>query len=111
PRPSGQPQPNYNRQPDTITLPLPLAGGEGRLQIYKRLDLAARYQWLGATVVDTKGVIRDWRAGLWYHYSQHFGIGLDYRSFSIHVDSNSNDHPGVLDMSFKGLVLGFRGSL
>ena len=111
PRPAGQPQPNYNRQPDTITLPLPMAGGEGRLQVYKRLDVTARYNWLGATVVDTNGVIREWQAGLLYHTSQHVGISLDYRSYSIHVDSSSNDHPGVLDIRYRGWQLGFRGSL
>lgn len=102
---------NYTRQPDTITLPLPMAGGEGRLQIYKKLNLTARYQWLGATVVDTKGVVREWQAGLMYQFFQNFGVELAYRGYSIHVDSNSTDHPGVLDMRYSGLQLGFRASL
>jgi len=111
PRAAGQPQPNYNRQPDTITLPLPMVGGEGRVQLYKRLDFTARYYWLAATVVDTHGEIRDWQAGLLYHYRQNFGISLEYRAYNTHVDSNSNDHPGTLDMRYRGWQLGFRGSL
>jgi hypothetical protein len=110
-RAPGQPLANFNRKADTITLPLPMAGGEGRLTLYKRLDLTARYEWLGATVVDTKGVIRDWQAGLLYNWSQNFGISADYRSYSVHVDSNSNDHPGILDMRYRGWQLGFRGRL
>lgn len=102
---------NYTRQPDTITLPLPMAGGEGRVQIYKKLNFTARYQWLGATVVDTKGVIREWQAGLMYQFFQNFGVELAYRGYSIHVDSNSTDHPGTLDMRYSGLQLGFRASL
>jgi len=105
------PLPNYNRKPDTITLPLPMAGAEGRLQLYKKLDLTTRYQWLGATVVDTKGVIRDWQVGLLYHFRRNFGVGLDYRAYSIHVESNSTDHPGIFDMRYKGLQLNFRASL
>lgn len=101
----------YTRQADTITLPLPMVGGEGRLQVYKKLNLTARYQWLGATVVDTKGVIREWQAGLLYQHRRNFGVELGYRGYSVHVESGSNDHPGLLDMRYRGLLLGFRGSL
>ncbi len=111
PRPANEPLPNYNRTPDTITLPLPMVGVGGRFQIYKGLDFTGRYQWLGATVVDTNGVIREWQAGLLYHCNQHFGIGLDYRGYNIHVDSQSTDHPGVLDLRYAGWQLGFRATL
>jgi len=99
------------RQPDTITLPLPMVGAEGRVQIYKKLNFTGRYQWLGATVVDTKGVVREWQAGLLYQFRHNFGVEAAYRAYPIHVDSSSNDHPGALDLKYAGWQLGFRASL
>jgi len=102
---------NTVRKADTITLPLPMVGAEGRLQIYKKLNFTGRYQWVSATVVDTSGLVREWQAGLLYQVRRNIGIEAAYRGYSIHVDSKSTDHPGTLDMKYAGWQLGFRASL
>ena len=102
---------NSNRKADSIVLPLPMVGVEGHVEVFNKWNLAGRYQWLGTTIGTTHGVIGDWRLGLRWQYSQHLGMGLDYRTFNINVDAKGGSHPGAADLRYRGIQLGFRGSL
>lgn len=99
------------READSDVVPLPLVGLEGRWEVIPKWNLLGRYQWLGGSSTNVKGAIRDWRVGVKWQFTQHLGVGLNYRGFGINVESSSSSHPGEVDIKYRGAQLEFSASL
>ena len=99
------------REEESGVAPLPLLGLEGRFDITKRWSFEARVQYLTANIDEVDGSILDARAAITWRLNPHLLFGLGYRTFTIEVDSQDVDDPGLVDMTTEGPLLFMRASL
>lgn len=99
------------RDAESGVAPLPLVGLEGRFDFSSRWSAEGRVQYLTAEIDEVDGSILDWRFALAWRKNPHLLFGLGYRSFTIEVDSQNEDTPGLVDMSIDGPLLFVRASL
>lgn len=99
------------RDAESGVAPIPLVGVEGRFDFSSRWSAEGRVQYLTAEIEEVDGSILDWRFALAWRKNPHLLFGLGYRSFTIEVDSQNEDTPGLVDMSIDGPLLFVRASL
>ena len=99
------------RDAESGVAPIPLVGLEGRFDFSSRWSAEGRVQYLTAEIDEVEGSIMDWRFALAWRKNPHLLFGLGYRSFTIEVDSQNEDTPGLVDMSIAGPLLFMRASL
>jgi hypothetical protein len=99
------------RDSESGVAPLPLIGLVGRFDLSQHWSAEARIQYLSANIEDVDGSIMDARIALTWRANPYLVFGLGYRSFSIKVDSKSEDNPGLVDLKMSGPLLFARASL
>ncbi|MFL6578435.1 MAG: hypothetical protein ACJ8MR_17555 [Povalibacter sp.] len=99
------------REAESGVAPLPMIGLEGRFDFSSRWSAEARIQYLSANIKDVDGSIMDARLALTWRANPYLVFGLGYRSFSIEVDSRTEDNPGLVDLKLSGPVMFARASL
>jgi hypothetical protein len=99
------------RDAESGVAPIPLVGLEGRFDFSSRWSAEGRVQYLTAEIDEVEGAMMDWRLALAWRKNPHLLFGLGYRSFTIEVDSQNEDTPGLVDMSIDGPLLFVRASL
>jgi hypothetical protein len=99
------------RDAESGVAPIPLVGLEGRFDFSSRWSAEGRVQYLTAEIDEVEGSMMDWRFALAWRKNPHLLFGLGYRSFTIEVDSQNEDTPGLVDMSIDGPLLFVRASL
>lgn len=99
------------REAEDGVAPLPLMGVEGRFDFTDRWSAEARLQYLSANIDDVDGAIMDARLAVTWRMNPYLVFGLGYRNFSLEVDSQNVDTPGLVDMKIAGPLLFARASM
>lgn len=99
------------REAESGVAPLPLLGVEGRYDFTDRWSAEGRLQYLTANIEDIDGSILDARLAVTWRVNPYLVFGLGYRSFSIDIDSQNEDNPGLVDLKIDGPLLFARASL
>jgi len=103
--------PSVLRESDSGSGPIPMLGLEGRYEFSRRWALDARVQYLRVIVSDVRGALLDARYSALWRMNPHLCFGLGYRIFRIDADSETNSHPGVIDLKVAGPMLFTQASL
>jgi hypothetical protein len=99
------------RDAETGVTPLPLAGLEGRYDFNQRWSAEARVQYISVEFDEIDGSVLDTRAALTWRKNPYLVFGLGYRLFSVEVESQDVDTPGLVDMQMSGPLLFMRASM
>lgn len=99
------------RESETGVAPLPLLGVEGRYDFNDRWSAEGRLQYLSVDIEDVDGSILDARTAITWRMNPYLVFGLGYRTFSIDIDSQNADDPGLVEMKIDGPLLFMRASL
>lgn len=99
------------REAESGVAPLPLLGVEGRYDFTDHWSMEGRLQYLAANIEDVDGSILDARVAVTWRMNPYLAFGLGYRSFSIDVDSQNEDDPGLVEMEIAGPLLFVRANL
>lgn len=99
------------RESESGVAPLPLLGVEGRYDFTDRWSAEGRLQYLAVDIEDVDGSILDARVALTWRKNPWLVFGLGYRTFSIDIDSQNEDDPGLVEMKIDGPLLFMRASL
>jgi hypothetical protein len=97
---------------EEVTLPLPSLALRMDFQLVPKLFLKADINAMYLKISNFEGSLLDTTIGLEYQPWKHFGLGLAYNPFSVHVQSSgsSSDYPGAnfigaVDVDYSGLLL------
>jgi hypothetical protein len=99
------------REAESTVAPLPLIGLEGRYDFNQQWSAEGRVQYLTGEYDDIDGEVLDARLAVTWRMNPYLVFGLGYRSFTIDIDSQDPDTPGLVDMSLAGPLLFMRASL
>jgi hypothetical protein len=94
------------------TLPLPSLALRMDFQLVPKLFLNADINAMYLKISNFEGSLFDTTIGLEYRLWKHFGLGLAYNPFSVHIQGSgsSSDYPhanfvGSVDVNYSGLLL------
>lgn len=99
------------RESESGVAPLPMLGVEGRYDFNDRWSAEGRLQYLSVNIKDVDGSILDARTAVTWRMNPYLVFGFGYRTFSIDIDSRSENDPGLVEMKIDGPLLFMRASL
>lgn len=93
------------------TAPLPVLGVRGNWWFASRWRLVGGYEWFDVQVGDAQGVFSDFTVSVEHDTFDRFGFGAGINNLGLDVESGDDDFRGAIDLSFRSLVLYFKGTL
>ena len=88
-----------------VSAPMPNIGGWYYYSPSKRWLFEARLDWLDVSVGDYSGGIWNSSVGVHFQAFKHLGVGLNYHSFSLNADVDSEDWRGGAELRYRGPFL------
>jgi hypothetical protein len=93
------------------TAPLPVLGIRGNWRFAPRWRLVGGYEWFDVEVGDAQGVFSDFIVSVEHDTFDRFGFGAGINNLSLDVESGDDDFRGAIDLSFRSIVVYFKGTL
>jgi hypothetical protein len=95
------------REESSSTSPLPFLTSHIDYALTPKLFLKQSFELFYLEYKDFKGRLLDARIGLEYNLWKHFGLGLAFNIFSLHVEDkgDASNLKGSIDLAFSGLML------
>jgi len=95
------------REESSSTSPLPFLGWHIDYALTPKLFLKQKLDLFYAEYKQFKGSLVDASIGLEYNIMKHFGLGLAFNIFSLHVEDkgDATNLKGSIDLGFSGLML------
>jgi hypothetical protein len=99
------------REESSSTSPLPFLGCHIDYALTPKLFLKQKLDLFYMEYKDFKGRLVDASIGLEYNIWKHFGLGLAFNIFSLHVEDkgDATNLKGSIDLAFSGLMLYGKG--
>jgi hypothetical protein len=94
---------SFTSKSSNLPAPLPVIGVRGGWAVSPKWYLDAQAQFLQIGYEGYKGYWSDLRLGATWMFSKHFGVGMGYNAFAVHVDVNKPNFDGKLKMGYSGL--------
>jgi hypothetical protein len=95
--------PSFTSKTSNLPAPLPVIGIRAGWVVAPKWYLDAQAQFLQIKYEGYNGYWSDLRAGATWMFSKHFGVGMGYNAFAVHVDVNKPNFDGKLKLGYSGL--------
>jgi hypothetical protein len=99
----------FTTSTNSVPAPLPVLGVRAEWAISPHIYLDAAGQVFSLSYQGISGNWSDLRAGATWMFSDHFGLGLGYDRFALHVDLSKAGFTGRLSLGYQGLLLYVKG--
>lgn len=93
------------------TAPLPVLGVRGHWWFAPSWRLVGGYEWFDVQVGDAQGVFSDVLVSVEHETFDRFGFGAGINNLGLDVESGDDDFRGAIDLSFRSIVVYFKGTL
>lgn len=98
-------------QEAATTAPLPVLGIRGNYQFASRWRLEGAFQWFDLDVADIDGLFTDFTVSVEHDTFERFGFGVGINNNLLDVESGDDDFRGRVDLSFRSVLVYFKGSV
>jgi hypothetical protein len=99
----------FTTSANSVPAPLPVLGVRAEWAVSPHIYLDAGGQVFSLSYQGISGNWSDLRAGATWMFSDHFGLGLGYDRFALHVDLSKAGFTGRLSLGYQGLLLYVKG--
>ena len=100
----------FTTSSNSVPAPLPVLGVRGEWAVSPHIYLDAAGQVFSLSYQGISGNWSDLRAGATWMFNDHFGLGLGYDRFALHVDLSKSGFTGRLSLGYQGLLIYATGS-
>jgi hypothetical protein len=100
----------FESQSNSVTAPLPVVGLRGDWAATEHLYLDASGQVFKFSYQGIDGNWSDIWVGATWMFNEHFGIGVAYDRFAVHVDLSKGSFNGRLNLGYQGGLIFLRGA-
>jgi len=94
---------SFTSKTSNLPAPLPVIGIRAGWVVAPQWYLDAQAQFLQIKYEGYDGYWSDLRAGATWMFSKHFGVGMGYNAFAVHVDVSKPNFDGKLKLGYSGL--------
>jgi hypothetical protein len=101
----------YTATSHSIPAPLPVFGVRGDWAVSPHVYLDASGKIFSLSYQGIDGNWSELRAGATWMFSEHFGIGVGYDRFAVHVNVAKASFNGRLNWGYQGLLIYLRGGI
>ena len=99
----------FTTSSNSIPAPLPVLGMRAEWAVSPHIYLDASGQVFSLSYQGITGNWSDLRAGATWMFNDHFGLGLGYDRFALHVDLSKAGFTGRLSFGYQGLLIYVKG--
>jgi hypothetical protein len=99
----------YTATSHSVPAPLPVFGVRGDWAVSPHIYLDASGKIFSLSYQGIDGNWSELRAGATWMFSEHFGVGVGYDRFSVHVNVAKASFSGRLNWGYQGLLIYLRG--
>ena len=101
---------SFQSQSNSVTAPLPVLGLRADWAATDKLYFEASGQVFKFSYEGIDGNWSDIYVGMTWMFNEHFGIGVAYDRFAVHVDLNKGAFDGRLNLGYQGGLIFVRGA-
>jgi hypothetical protein len=101
----------YTATSHSVPAPLPVVGVRGDWAVSPHVYLDASGKIFSLSYQGIDGNWSELRAGATWMFSEHFGVGVGYDRFAVHVNVAKASFNGRLNWGYQGLLIYLRGGI